>query len=272
MPIIADCHLHSSFSGDSDTPMEDMVLEGTARGLETLCFTEHNDFDYPPYPDLTADYFILDTGAYLRTLNTLKEKYTGQINLLWGVELGLQPGCAKKNAALAKAFPFDFIIGSSHVCHGKDPWYPGFFEDRRQEEALGEYFESILENLRCFQDFDVYGHLDYILRYAPRKDEDYSYEKYAELLEEILKTLIQAGKGLELNTGGIKSGLRDFHPSRAILRRYRQLGGEIITVGSDSHGTAGIGAHFASAAEALRECGFRYYSVFENRTPRFLPL
>ena len=132
MPIIADCHLHSSFSGDSDTPMEDMVLEGTARGLETLCFTEHNDFDYPPYPDLTADYFILDTGAYLRTLNTLKEKYTGQINLLWGVELGLQPGCAKKNAALAKAFPFDFIIGSSHVCHGKDPWYPGFFENRRQ--------------------------------------------------------------------------------------------------------------------------------------------
>lgn len=272
MPITADCHLHSSFSGDSDTPMEDMVLEGITRGLETLCFTEHNDFDYPPYPDLPPDYFILDADSCLGTLTALKEKYAGKIHLLFGAELGLQPGCARKNADFAEAFPFDFIIGSSHVCHGKDPWYPGFFEERSQEDALREYFESILENLRCFQDFDVYGHLDYILRYAPQKDEDYSYEKYSELLEEILKTLIQMGKGLELNTGGIKNGLRDFHPSRAILGRYRELGGEILTVGSDSHGAAGMGAHFTAAAETLRECGFRYYCVFENRIPRFLPL
>ena len=262
-----DTHMHSNFSGDSDSAPESMILSAIEKNVSGVCFTDHIDDDYPgPTP------FHFDPTEYFNALRPLAKQYESQLSVLIGVELGLQPHLAQRYDEFLSAHDFDFAIASSHVVHGFDPYYPEFYAGKTEDEAYLEYFESILENLRCFQDFDVYGHLDYILRYAPRKDEDYSYEKYAELLEEILKTLIQAGKGLDLNTGGIKSGLRDFHPSRAILRRYRELGGEIITVGSDSHGTAGIGAHFASAAEALRECGFRYYSVFENRTPRFLPL
>ncbi len=270
--IISDCHLHSSFSGDSHTAMEDMILQGIAQGLKIMCFTEHNDFDYPESPCLPADTFLLNTDSYLCTLANLREKYADKIRLLFGVELGLQPETAGRNGVYAKSHDFDFIIGSTHICHGKDPYYPGFFDGRSKEASLREYFESILENIRKYSDFDVCGHLDYAVRYAPGQDEGYSYDKYRDIFDEILKLLLAKGKGIELNTGGIKSGMHDFHPCMDILKRYRELGGEIITVGSDSHDGKNIAAHFARAAEVLGECGFQYYCVFEGRRPEFFRL
>lgn len=270
--ITADCHLHSSFSPDSSTPMEEMVLQGISRGLDTMCFTEHNDFDYPASYDLAEDALLLNTDSYLYDLAGLKDRYADRIRLLFGVELGLQPEVVRQNAVYAKSYEFDFIIGSSHVCRGKDPYYPGFFEGRSREAGLREYFESILENVRKFSNFDVYGHLDYAVRYAPAKDEGYTWETYRDILDEILKLLLDKGKGIELNTGGIKNGMHDFHPCMGVLKRYRELGGEIITVGSDAHDAQNIAAHFNRAAEVLKECGFRYYCVFEKRTPSYYRL
>lgn len=270
MAITADCHLHSSFSGDSHTPMEEMIQEGIRRGLSTMCFTEHNDFDYPDGPDgEPGAQFLLNVDSYLYDLIQYKEKYAAQIRILFGVELGLQPQCLRRNAVFAKTHDFDFIIGSSHLCHGRDPYFPAFYEGRGEDEAYREYFESILENVRKFSNYDVYGHLDYVVRYGPDKDRDYCYEKYGDILDEILKTLLEKGKGIELNTGGIKSGLRDVHPCTEILKRYRELGGEIVTIGSDAHGTVQIGEHFDRACEILKECGFVYYSVFEKREAEF---
>ncbi len=269
MQIKADCHLHSHFSGDSETPMEEMVLGGIEKGLSTMCFTEHNDFDYPEYPDLEKDMFLLNPDSYLYDLLQLKSKYEGKIRLLYGVELGLQPEVLRKNAIFAKNHEFDFIIASSHICHLRDPYYPDFYEGRSEEEAYREYFESVLENIKKFSNFDVYAHLDYVVRYGPNKDNDYSYKKYRDILDEILKLLLDKGKGLELNTGGIKDGLKDFHPCMDILKRYRELGGEIITIGSDAHDTASVAAHFDRAATLLKECGFNYYCVFEKRNAEF---
>lgn len=272
MPVTSDCHLHSSHSGDSDTPMEDMILQGIGQGLTDLCFTEHNDFSYPESPGTPAGMFLLNTDSYLYDLARLKEKYEGQIRLLFGVELGLQPEILRQNAIYAKSHEFDFIIASSHVCHGRDPYYPDFYEGRPEEEAYREYFESILENIKKFSNFDVYGHLDYVVRYGPGKDRNYSYEKYKDILDEILKALLDKGKGIELNTGGIKSGMKEFHPCTDLLKRYRGLGGEIITVGSDSHDSQHIGDSFDRAANVLKECGFRYYTIFEKRAPEFRKL
>lgn len=272
MKITADYHLHTSHSGDSDASMEKMILRGIELGLTHMCFTEHNDFDYPFSAQEGKNIFLLDTGPYLQELNVYREKYAGQIKLLFGAELGLQPQIAWKNAEYVGSYDFDFIIGSSHVCHGKDPYYPSFFEGRREEDAYGEYFSSIIENIRVFQDFDVYGHLDYVVRYGPDKDRNYSYEKYREIFDEILTLLIGKGKGIELNTGGVKKGLRELHPCTGILRRYRELGGEIITIGSDAHGPAGIADSFLRAGEILKACGFRYYTVFEKRTPQFFKI
>ena len=272
MPITSDCHLHSSFSGDSETPLEEMVLAGISRGLKTMCFTEHQDIDYPDSPDGPGSIFLLNTDSYLYDLARLKEKYREQIRLLFGVELGLQPEVMRQNAVYAKSYDFDFIIGSSHICHGKDPYYPSFFEGREESSAYREYFESILENVKKNSNFDVYGHLDYVVRYGPDRDKYYSYHEYRDILDEILETLLDKGKGIELNTGGIQKGMKDFHPCTDILKRYRELGGEIITVGSDSHDAAHIADAFGRAAEVLLSCGFRYYAVFEKRTPEFIRL
>lgn len=272
MPIRSDCHLHSSYSGDSDAPMEEMIQRGISLGLTSMCFTEHQDIAYPPSPEQPENIFLLDIDAYLRGFTRLKEKYRDQIRLLFGMELGLQPEAAAEITACARSRDFDFIIGSSHICHGKDPYYPSFFRGRTEEAAIREYFESILENISLFSDFDVYGHLDYVVRYAPSQDRGYSYAPYRELLDAILRRLLEKGKGIELNTGGIKNGMKDFHPCQPVLKRYRELGGEIITLGSDAHSPAQIADCFDRAEAVLRECGFRYYTVFVNRTPEFIRL
>lgn len=272
MPITADCHLHSSYSGDSDTPMEQMILQGIARGLTTMCFTEHNDFEYPITPDTPEGMFVLNTDSYLYDLIKYREKYADQIKILFGVELGLQPEVLRQNAIYAKSYDFDFIIGSAHICHGKDPYYSTFYEGRNDEEAYREYFECTLENIKKFSNFDVLGHLDYVVRYGKTMDKEYSYAKYKDILDKILEVLIEKGKGLEINTGGFKKGMRDLHPCIDILKRYREMGGEIITIGSDSHTTEHISVHFGRAYDVLKECGFGYYTVFEKRVAEFKKL
>ena len=272
MSIHSDYHLHSAYSGDSETSMEEMILQGIARGLNTMCFTEHMDYDYPDSPDGPGSIFLLNTDSYLYELARLKEKYQDKIRILFGVELGLQPHLMRQNAVYAKSYEFDFIIGSSHICNGKDPYYPSFFEGRSDEEAYREYFMSILENIKKFSNFDVYGHLDYVVRYGANKDRDYSYEKYKDILDAILELLLEKGKGIEINTGGIQKGMKDFHPCMGSLKRYQELGGETSTVGSDPHDAAHVAASFDRATEVLKECGFRYYTVFEKRTAEYVKL
>jgi len=269
MPITADCHLHSSFSGDSHTPMETMIQQGISLGLTHMCFTEHQDFDFPFLPQIPKGTFEVNTDAYLYDLLKLRDKYKDRIKILFGVELGLQPHLARTLAIYTKNYDFDFIIGSTHVCNGQDPYYPSFYEGKTEEEAYREYFQTTIDNLKKTSHFDVYGHLDYVVRYGPNKDQNYSYAKYQDLFDTTLKLLIEKGKGIEVNTGGVKKGMRELHPCTDIIRRYRELGGEIITIGSDSHEPQHIADAFPRAAELLKECGFKYYTIFENRLPEF---
>ena len=272
MSIKSDYHLHSFHSGDSDTPTEEIIQQGIALGLTHLCFTQHHDMAYPFSNEETPDLFVLNTDSYLYEFLLLKEKYQNQISLCFGVELGLQEHIAPLNAAYSASYPFDFIIASSHVCNRKDPYYPSFFDYRTDQEAFSEYFESILSNIRVFSDFDVYGHLDYVVRYSPNKNKNYRYSQHADILDEILKSLIAQGKGIELNTGGFDRGLDTSNPCPDIIRRYHELGGEIITIGSDAHNPHGVGAHFDKAADILRSCHFRHYTIFQNRKAEFIKL
>lgn len=271
MAILADFHTHSSFSSDSKAPLEEMLKQALALGLTHYCVTEHMDLDFPvdPVEGLT---FLLDTDAYFTAASALRQKYSSDLQLSIGVELGLQPHLADRLTAYVEQYPFDFVIGSSHLCHGKDPYYSSFYEGRSEEEAYREYFTSILENIQAFDGFDVYGHLDYVVRYGPQKDARYSYEQYRDILDAIITLLIEKGKGIEVNTGGLKYGLKDLHPCTPLLKRYRKLGGEIITIGSDAHKPENIGTFFSRAEETLKACGFRYYTIFRERKPEFISL
>ena len=266
----SDFHMHTNFSTDSDFTPEQMIEGAIQKGLQTICITDHQDIDFPEHVSPTG--FRLDFDSYFEKLRELQFKYKNQIEVLIGVEFGLQLHLGQAYRELAEAYPFDFIIGSVHILDGMDPYYQEYFEDKTDEEAYSRAFEITLENIKNISDYDVLGHLDYVVRYGKNRDRDYSYLKYADYIDEILKHLIVHGKGLEINTAGFKYGLGFAHPHTDVLKRYRELGGEIITIGSDGHRPEHIAYDFHKVSAILQACGFKYYTEFRERKPIFRQL
>ena len=290
--ITSDIHMHSSFSTDSESSMEDMIQGAISRGMKTICFTEHLDYEYPSADGSVL--FEVDVDAYEKKLFELKDKYKKDIEVLFGIEFGLLPHLADRYAAVAGAHDFDFIIGSSHlipapwykkdlnyiqkygtapkdIIHG-DPYEAEFWEDRTVEDICKKYFRTIIDNTAAYQNFDTYAHLDYLIRYAPQKNKGYTYKKYADILDAALKTIIDHNLALEINTAGYKYGLGQPNPQADILARYLELGGEMITIGADAHKPEHIAYDFKKAEELLKTLGFKYYTVFKKRRPVTLPL
>lgn len=265
--LLPDFHVHTCFSGDSEASVRSMLDRAVFLHLSGLCITDHIDFDYPDNPEL----FLFDPEKYFSALPPLMEEYQERLSVRIGVELGLQPHIAGRNQEFVSTYPFDFVIGSSHVVDMADPYYPAFWEGKDPAKVIRHYFETILENLKEFSDFDVYGHLDYIVRYCPDKSFVYRCEDYMDILDECLRTLIGMGKGIEINTAGMRYG-QSPNPDTAILRRYRELGGELLTAGSDGHTPEHLAWMFPQLPELLKSCGFSFITVFEKRSPSFLPL
>ena len=266
--IYTDCHLHTNLSGDGEASMEDMIRGAITLGLKTICFTEHHDPDYP-----TEDFiFTVDTAHYTKMLFDLKEKYRDRIEVLYGIEFGMQAHLVDMFHDYIRQWPFDFIIGSSHVVYGIDPFYSYHVQDIDDRKLYRDYLEEVLQNIKRFDGFQSYGHLDYIVRYGAHRTKYYNIPDYLDIIDELLKTAISKGIGIEVNTAGLKHQLGFPHPHPDILKRYRELGGEIITIGSDAHRPEHIAYGFREAADLLKACGFSYYTIFRNRKPEFLPI
>jgi len=261
--ITTDYHIHTSFSSDSDAPMEKMVLSAIEKGLKEIAFTDHVDFD--------DRYALIDYNQYIITFNKLKEKYSDKIKLIYGVEVGLGENVTEKVNNFTKQFPFDFIIGSSHAVKGYDLYLDQkeFFGDKTKKEAYTIYFEETLKNVNITDDFCVYGHIDFVNRYGLYDDNSLSYLDYSDYIDEILKSIIEKGKGIEINTSGYRYNLNQTHPSFDFIKRYKQLGGEVITVGSDAHYTKDIAANFDVAYDMLDKAGFKYITLYKNLKPIF---
>lgn len=260
--LLADYHMHSGFSADSDASMESMVLQAIQLQLHEICFTEHMDYDYPKQYHLD---FTFSVEEYFEATQKLKEKYQNQIKIRTGIELGVKPNLAEQLNHLVTSYPFDFVIASSHLVNNLDPYYNEFWKQYDIEGGLRLYFQSIIDNIHAFSNFDVYGHIDYIVRYIPDKHYTFSYDKFAPLLDEVLKTIINAKKGIEVNTAGYKYGLGHTNPHETILQRYFALGGSYITIGSDAHKPEHIAYDFTQANEMLHSLGIHEYSIFEKR-------
>ena len=266
-----DNHIHSDFSHDSDAAAEDEILTGIEAGLTGMCFTEHNDFDYKE-PD-GNDAFTLNLEGYLCKAAELQDKYRDRLDILVGLEQGLTMPAAERIESYDLKKRLDFIIGSTHVVDGLDPYYPEFWEDHDAISGVRRYYENMFECVCGINDYDVYGHLDYITRYIPKKYGENRHEKLTplDLVQEILKNLIYKGKGIEINTAGWRKGDNP-NPAAFILREYKRLGGDIITVGSDAHKCEHIAYGIKKAHALLEECGFRYACVFRRRKAEYYTL
>lgn len=279
--IKSDNHVHTAFSTDSSTPMESMLTKAIELGFSSICFTDHMDYDFPSQNGKIE--FLLDVCAYFNEMKRLEVLYP-QICIRRGIELGLKKNVINQCVELVNKYKFDFIIASTHLVDNMDPYLDIYWHGTDEKSAILKYYETTLENVKSDADFDVYGHIDYITRYTPymkklRKDclhdDVYSLktaENFLDIIEEIFKVLIYNGKGIEINTGGLKYGTNHTNPHEEILKLYNKLGGEIITVGSDAHETKHLGFSFDKVPEILKSCGFKYYTEFTGRKAKMLTM
>ena len=270
--MLADYHVHTGFSDDSTYPLRQVALDAVRLNLDELCFTEHVDYGVKPEWN-QPDGARFEDGRpvtncpyvpYLDELDRVREDLRGKVALRAGLELGVQTSTIGENHALVRTLGerLDFVICSIHQVDNLEFWNGDFQRGRTQEEIHRAYYEELLGVAERFRDYTVLGHLDLIRRYDPFGD--YPFENVRDVVAEILRRVIENGKGIEVNTSGIRYGLDDFQPSRQVLELYRDLGGTVVTVGSDSHRPEHLGSYLRLAYRELAELGFEGVWTFER--------
>lgn len=278
--MLADYHVHTEFSADSEYPIEEVVRDGIEKGLDEICFTDHVDYgvqddwedgveiryrtggpnDPPLMPLMNVDY-----PRYYEAIRYLQKKYSEKIELKFGLEFGVQMSTVQKYEKLFSEYPFDFIILSIHQIDDKEFWNQAFQTGKTQREYNLAYYREMLNVVRSYKNYSVLGHLDMITRYD--KAGIFPFEETESLVTEILKQIIEDEKGIEINTSYHRYGLPDSTPSRKILEKYRDLGGKIVTIGTDSHRKEHLGAYISEAKKELKKIGFDSFCTFEKMQP-----
>ena len=278
--MLADYHVHTCYSDDSEYPMEDVVKAAVSLGLDEICFTDHVDYGVkrdwddphgmlyrrggPGEPEHMA-LANVDYPRYAAEIAALKEKYKDQITLKMGMEFGMQTHTVPRYEKLFSSWPFDFIILSVHQVENREFWTQDFQRGRTQAEYNLRYYEELLALVQQYRNYSVLGHMDLISRYD--RAGYFPFERIRPIVTEILKTVIADGKGIEVNTSSHRYGLHDLTPSIDILRLYHELGGRIITIGSDSHRREHLGAYLTETITVLKAFGYEEGYTFGQMHP-----
>lgn len=282
----ADYHVHSEFSDDSREYMEAQIERAIELGLDEICFTDHVDYGIKKDweegnivwrgADLMSDDRMVrnplanvNYPEYFGKLLRMQETYRDRITVRKGLEFGIQSITVPQFERLYEKWQdeLDFVLLSMHQVDNREFWTQDFQQGRSQQEYNEIYYKEIRKVMGMFDHYDVLAHLDLIVRYD--KQGIYPFEKVEDLIAEILKLAIRKGKGIELNTSSWHYGLSDTQPSRRILKLYRDLGGRIITVGSDAHSTRYLADHLDDAYQILKNLGFKDICTFDRRQPVF---
>lgn len=254
-----DYHIHTHFSIDSEANMEAACQAAIARGIDEIAFSDHLDFG----PEDPAGDF--PRAEYLAAIEGCRSRYGNQLTIRAGIEVGEPHLFAEEAAGVVGVDDFDVVLGSAHYAVGmKAAWLEDFFEQPLRQ-AYESYFSQVVD-LAAEGDFDVLTHIDLVKRDARKFGKVYDGpEPYADMIRTALRSLVERGKGLELNTSPLRRGQPEPCPSLEILRWYRDLGGEILVVGSDAHTPDVVGAHLDLAVEMAQSAGFGRLATFEQR-------
>lgn len=256
-----DYHIHSRVSFDGHHTALALAQAAKEAGLEEICFTDHIDYD----PSGKMGSMAFDTEVYKGEYENLS---LPGLKIRRGMEFGLTPDNREQFQQDLRRYPFDYVIGSVHFADGWDVYYADYWQEKTVWEAERRYLETVLACVQTHEDFDVLGHLTFLAKApvhpAPRC---VPLEAHREVVEDILKTLVEKGKGLELNTSGVDR-CGGYLPTLDYFRLFRELGGEIVTVGSDAHRCDRVGQYTHRACRELWEI-FGHVCTFENRRPIF---
>ena len=274
--ILFDNHNHSQFSFDGKrTTVEDSTRAAMSIELGGLCFSDHCDHYVPPmknlFTDVVPEYF--DVTLQQEEISRVQDMLGDRIRILKGIEIGMYEDCHEEIRKVLTENTFDQVIASVHYIEQTDPYYGSYYEGKDWREAYGKYLETIHREMTWLEDFDIMGHYDYIVRYASYPKSSILYRDFSDIFDEIFRYLIHEGKALEINTKSYEGYRgRTVGLDNDVLLRYREMGGEIISLGSDSHEPSRVGAGFMRHAEHLKSLGFRWTAHYEKRQLVQLPL
>ncbi len=253
------------FSHDSQTDPQEMILTAIKNGLDYIAFTDHCDkdlvivkeFNYVPQIDLPTRFELLQQ---------LKQKYADKIYVAIGLECGYIKQADPLYKSILQQYSTDVIINSIHLIQQEDCYFQSYFDKRSQYEAYDIYLDAVRESLDCDYDYDIVGHIGYVSRKASYPNKYFSYQQFPQKLDDILSTIILKEKALEINTHS-KGTESDFLPTLDIIKRYKQLGGKLLTFGSDSHNCQRIAEKFDIVKEMLKQIGFDTIYKYVNHQP-----
>lgn len=256
-----DFHMHSRVSFDGRANAKTMLVAAEEVGLREICFTDHLDYD----PLATEQILQFDVDTYRNAYEMLDSKH---VKIRRGMEFGMLPDNAAQLKLDLQKYPYDFVIGSVHFADDLDIYYDPYWQGKTQFEAERRYLENVLRCVEHHEDFHVLGHLTYISKaWANPVKRPVCYVDHREVIDEILRILVAKDKGMEVNTSGIKS-CGDYLPGTDCLRRFKELGGRIVTVGSDAHDEKRVGEHCEKACRLVQEI-FGHVCTFSAGEPVF---
>jgi len=272
--FLTDYHIHSTCSDDGHNTMLEMVLASYEKGVRQLCFTDHCDIDHFMTGEPNPDCFCIRKRMlemYKSTLVAVPE----DMKVFLGLELGEGNHDPDEAMKIARSEELDFVLGSIHNLKGKPDFYETKYSgDDRSQALVDNYMKELIE-LSLIDCFDVMAHIGYPSRYIRKGGGrvEISTRTYLEALTVLFKNLIERGKGIEINCSGFRTPPGGGPlPALDVLRLYKGLGGEIITVGSDAHRVTNAGVGLPEGFDILRDLGYKYVTVFEKRKPSFLKI
>ena len=274
--VLFDNHNHSQFSFDGQrTSVEASARAALSAGLGGICFSDHCDHYVPPmkasFEDLKPEYF--DVAEQQEEIGRVQDLLGEDVKILKGIEIGMYEECHEQIRNVLSSNSFDQVLASVHYIQQTDPYYGGYYEGKDWKQAYGGYLETIYREMTWLGDFDIMGHYDYIVRYAPYPVTSILYRDFSDIFDEMFRYLINEGKALEINTKSYEGHRgRIVELDHNVLLRYREMGGEIISLGSDSHEPTRVGAGFTFHGELLKSLGFRWTAHYEQRRLVQLPL
>jgi histidinol-phosphatase (PHP family) len=268
--MLVDYHCHTNFSSDSHALMSDQCRAAIHKGVRQIAFTEHEDYN----PRDTTSFFFKH-AEYMKELARCREQFGSELTIRAGIEVSEPHLHAARAAEVLARHDWDFVLGSLHwIGDGEINTFEDQFWLYRGDwrQSLRDYFTEMIALARD-GDFDILSHIDYPARYgAKHYREEYDIGEYEDIVREVLRHVIARGKGIEINTSPWRRGLPNPNPPAAVVKWYRDMGGEILTLGSDSHAPKDVGAGIERAMDIARAAGFTRIAVFEQRKAIFVEI
>jgi histidinol-phosphatase (PHP family) len=260
-----DYHIHTNCSPDASDSMPDVCRFAYMHNFDEIAITDHCEANAnnSSWGDNALD-------RNFRFMTIAKEEFEDRISIKIGIELGQAMQNLTLSDRVLSKYQFDVVLGSLHNIAGESDFAYIKFDKYDLDVLVHQYFIEILD-LVNWNKTDVLTHLTYPLRYLSSKTK-FDLLKHKDIIAEILTKLAQNGKALEINTSGLRQRYGKTLPEMWVVKLFRDLGGEYITIGSDAHCIKHLGNGVFEGMKIAKEAGFNYIASYEKRIPTLVSI